>query len=91
MVAHQAIGVAGEALTLHHFVQDVEEGPAIILVQEEILARVPPGSGMVEGARELQPQRSDHNYPVILSPRSKMDLTPHGGFLCRVSRRFALL
>jgi|GEM_PF-5167565 len=76
MVAHQAIGVADEPLTLHHFVQDVEEGTAIILVQEDILARIPPGSGMVEGARELQPQRSDHNYPIIPSPRSKVDLTP---------------
>jgi len=51
VVVHQAVGIAEEAIAFYHLCQDIEEGKAILVLQEDMLPGVSPGGYVVKCSR----------------------------------------
>lgn len=60
MVAHQAVGVDGPAVAVGRRGQDGEEADPVDVVGEDGRPGVAARREMVEGAREVEPQRPCH-------------------------------
>jgi hypothetical protein len=93
VIAHQAVAVAKEAVALDDLGQDHKEALVVVGAEEDVLAIVAARRDVVEGARELETQRTTDLASVgrdgarpqsavrdvaYASHASLQDLTPEG-------------